>query len=384
MAGAVRVDVRTACCREGVPTDMKAEMDGLRRFIEQNGKLPLAWAGSTAEMNYLNLGDALSPVMVALCSGMDVTRIPTSSRTPRIAAVGTIGQAFAGGEVWFWGTGCSAFRNPLAKREERIPYQTPADTTIHIAATRGAISERLLSGGNGSPHIYGDPVWLLPRFYRPTLPKRWKLGVIVHLSELSDRAYEAHVSPRFIRYEIPPSLSASIRLINTVTPVATTAIRERLDEILSCERLVSTSLHGMVLAETYQIPCLHFGTGRGRAGLTTIEAVPDSAVDLRVLDFYSGLGLARFKSYNQHRNEYTDWDALMRAIDDAWAPKPFDEQRLLNAFPSGAKPVTPPLTGSVFDLPLLRNLMLQHDVKTVQDEDADRHSLGGLRRTARL
>lgn len=347
-------------------------MDGIKRFVDQYGKLPLSWAGSTAEMNYLNFGDALSPVMVALCTGMDVMRIPTSSKTPRIAAVGTIGHGFVGGEVCFWGTGCSSVKNPTIKGAERVPYVPPADTKITIAATRGTISEQLLSGGKGGPKIYGDPVWLLPRFYRPNVAKRWKLGVIVHLSELTDRDYDAHVNPNYRRYEIPEEFSQSVRLINTVTPISATAIRERLDDILACERIVSTSLHGMVLAETYGIPCLYFGTARAPAGLGTADVNPESGIDLRILDLYGGLGMSRFELYNQLRVNPTDWDAVIKAIDQTWKPKPLDEDRLLGAVPLGARPVEVPATGSVFDLPLLQNLVLQHDVKALRMEDAKR------------
>lgn len=354
-------------------------MDALKQFTQRYGKLPLTWAGSTSQMHYLNFGDALSPVMVALCSGMDVTRIPSASRTPRIAAVGTIGHGLVGGEVWFWGTGCSNFKNPGAKLPERILYQPPEDTLIHIAATRGPISEQLLSGGKGGPAIYGDPVWLLPRFYRPTPPKRWKLGVIVHLSELTDRDYEAHVNPNYQRYEIPRELDQSIRLINTVTPISPTALRERLDDILACERIVSTSLHGMVLAESYGIPCLYFGAGRGRVGLTTAKVDPASGIDLRILDLYGGLGLDQFDLYNQDRTLRTDWHALIEAIDKTWRPKVLDSEKLLNAIPMGARPVEVPANGSVFDLPLIQNLVLQHDVKDLRAEDAKRSKMPASR-----
>ncbi len=87
--------------------------------------VPLAWAGSTTEMDYLNFGDALSPVMVALLAGRDVQRVPTKSTTPRMAAVGTIGHGFSGGEVWFWGTGCSSWKNPSPPRPSAKPSRRP-------------------------------------------------------------------------------------------------------------------------------------------------------------------------------------------------------------------------------------------------------------------
>ena len=156
---------------------------------------------------------------------------------------------------------------------------------------------------------------MLPRFYRPRVEKRWKVGAILHLSELSDRAYEAHPNPKIQRYAVPRSLEGDIRLINTVTPISVNAIRERLDEILACERIVSTSLHGMVLAETYGIPCLYFGVDRKSPGLSKAPVSMDAGIDLRILDLYGGLGKEQFLVYNQDRGRPTDWEAVIKAID---------------------------------------------------------------------
>jgi len=346
---------------------------GLARFVERHGKVPLTWAGSTSQMKYLNVGDALSPVIVALCASLGVTRIPSSSRTPRMAAVGTIGHGLEGGEVCFWGTGCSPHRNPSALPDAREAYRPPAGTLIRIAATRGPLSEHLLSGGRGGPRVYGDPVWLLPRFYRPTIAKKWKLGVILHLSELTDRDYVAHPDPRHERYRVPASLGRDIRLINTVTRLGVGDLKDRVDEILACERIVSTSLHGMVFAESYGIPCLYFGTGRVPAGLVTADAIPESGIDARIIDLYSGLGLARFDLFNHERSIATDWESVIGAIDRSWTPKPFDADRLLDVFPLPLNPASIPATGSVFDLPLLQELTLQHDVGALRAEDKRRN-----------
>ena len=347
-------------------------MRTLADFIAEHGRIPLSWAGSTTQMNYLNFGDALSPVMVALCTGLPVTRIPTESNTIRLAAVGTIGHAFSGGRVHFWGTGCSSYRNPAAKKEEKIPYLPPANLDAQVAATRGPTSERLLTGGRGAHGVYGDPVWLLPRFYDPKLTKKWDLGVILHLSELTDREYEAHPEPKYLRYGVPGEFKDSVHLINTVTPISAAGLEDRLDEILMCKRIVSTSLHGMVIAESYGIPCLYFGAGKSPAGLVTADVHPDSGLDLRIVDMYGGLGMQRLDLYNQDRAEPTDWAALIAAIDRAWSPKTLDEDKLLGALPIAANPVARPDSGSIFDLALIRELELQHDVRTLKLADVAR------------
>ena len=92
--------------------------DLLRSFLADTGKLPLSWAGATFMQDYLNFGDALSPVMVALCSGYEIERIKFHSPLPRVVAVGTIGQNIEQGAAWFWGTGssnCSLEVSPMVK-----------------------------------------------------------------------------------------------------------------------------------------------------------------------------------------------------------------------------------------------------------------------------
>src|SRR5690348_4521834 len=118
----------------------------LRAFVAETGRLPLSWAGATTTQDYLNFGDALSPVMVALCSGHEIERLKFHSPLPRLVAVGTIGQNIEQGAAWFWGTGSSDMKNPGGPPEKRAPYMPPPDTEIHIAATRGPVSARILSG----------------------------------------------------------------------------------------------------------------------------------------------------------------------------------------------------------------------------------------------
>jgi len=346
--------------------------ENLRRFIDTHGKIPLAWAGSTSEMNYLNLGDALSPVMVALCTSMDVMRVPSASANPRLAAVGTIGHGMRGGEVWFWGTGCSPYLNPAAKKPiVKEPFHPPAETKFHVYATRGPVSGRLLNGDK-PVGAFGDPVWLLPRFYKPKIEKKWKLGVILHLSELSDRAFEAHPRDALKRYDIPAELADQVKLINTVTEISPKAMQERIDEILSCERIVSTSLHGMVYAESYGIPCLHFAAGLGATGLHRVPLVDAATnLDLRIVDLYMGLGAKTIQVYNQSRAETTDWWAVIKAIDENWEEKKLDEERLLDSIPIPFKLTTPPQDGSVFDAALIKRVKFQHNVGELKQLDRD-------------
>ncbi|MFB2551232.1 polysaccharide pyruvyl transferase family protein [Ensifer soli] len=318
-------------------------------IVSSTGTIPLSWVTTNGSANYLNLGDALSPVIVSMLSGLPVRHVNAKSDSVRMAAVGTIGQMFAGGDVSFWGTGTSPHKNPNQHTEEKVLYTRPADTRITAYATRGPFSRRILAPDATNPAVYGDPLWLLPRFHDAPKEKTHDLGVILHLSELDDRAYDAHPKDDSKRHRIPADLAGSVKLINTVTPVTIAALRERLDEILACKRIVSTSLHGMVFAESYGIPCLYFSPRSRQAGLGRIELEAEEGLDLRFVDLYGGLGETVLDVWYQPRREETDWDALIRAIDATWRPKVLDEERLIDSFPLPLAPLSKGETGSAFD-----------------------------------
>jgi hypothetical protein len=338
-----------------------APRSDLARAAEQS--IPLCWAAAGRDQDYLNLGDALSPVMVAAVAGKPVRHAAARSAAPRMSAVGTIGHGLQNGQIWVWGTGSSAWRNPLAKDGGREAYVTPPDTKLHVSATRGPISWRLLAGEEPAAHaVFGDPVWLLPRYFQPPPGKTAELGAILHLAELADRATDVHPKPELKRYVVPPALDGKVRLLNTVTDISAAALRRRLEDILACKRIVSTSLHGLVFAESYGIPCLYFTALPGRAGLRHIRLGPDDKLNLRMSDLYAGLGEKVIPVYNQPKGEATDWADVIAAIDRSWRPKQLDEARLLDAFPL-PRAALPPAPGGLFEHPFVTSIPFQHDTR---------------------
>lgn len=340
-------------------------MTPLVRAVRREGFVPLSWAGGTSEQNYVNLGDALSPVMTTLLSGLPVRRVPFRSRAPRLCAVGTVAQNLFGGEAWVWGSGCDPRLVRLAPRPGLGPR-----AVLHVAATRGPLSASRLGGGSLATTTFGDPVWLLPRFHRPATPKTHALGAILHLTELADRGVACRPDPGIRRYRVPPALAGTVRLINTVCEPTPHGMRAKLAEILSCERLVSTSLHGLVFAESYGVPCLPFPSA-GATGLARVALRPDAPLDARILDLYMGAGRRETPVYGQARDRDTDWEAVIAAIDAAWEPATIDEAALMEAFPLDLAPVAPPADGDVWDLPALWRTEYAHDVAALRRADAD-------------
>ncbi|WP_395698682.1 polysaccharide pyruvyl transferase family protein [Methylocella sp.] len=293
--------------------------------------IPLVWVASTQTHPDCNLGDALSAVLVAVLSGKPVRRAAFDRPEDRLAAVGTIGQNFREGEIHFWGTGLDAARHPVHGAKE--PFGLAPDTKIVAHAVRGRFTGRALeAAGVADPGVYGDPVLLLPKIVPPEAEKTRELGIILHISELEQATATGGVKEIFKRYRIPPELEDEAILVNTYTAANFPAMKAKIREIQSCRRILSTSLHGIVLAEIYGIPCAWFATYPGGLMRLPVED-PAAKIDHRFRDFYSGVGASHVLAYAQDRGQPTDFAAAMTAIDREWRPLAYDGRALYDAFP---------------------------------------------------
>jgi len=342
--------------------------------IGEAGAVPLCWSGSTEKMDYLNLGDAFAPMLVAALTGRGIERVPMRSVATRLAGVGYVAHGLAGGETFVWGAGCGTYRT---EGGVSVPYQRPPDTAFRLFATRGPLSAHLMGEENwqGRRPVYGDPVWLLPRLYRPDIPKRYELGVVLHLSELADRAFTPHPLPEFRRFEVPEELQSSVRLLHTVVPIDPLQVQARIDDILACKRIVSMSFHGLVIAETYGIPCLFFAPTGGPQGAVELPLSFDQrAIDHRFVDYYMGLGRSRHWVYSQRRDRPTDWGDVIAAVDRVWQPAAQDEEALLDAFPLDLAPLATGPT-DLFRHPLMHGLPFRSSVQALRQEEAVRRAV---------
>jgi hypothetical protein len=105
--------------------------------------------------------------------------------------------------------------------------------------------------------------------------------------------------------------------------------------IRSCKRIASQSFHGVVIAEAYGIPVLNFRYLIGaKNGALQVDLNEACKTDPRVWEFYKGGRAQSFHMYSQRREQRTDWDAVIRAIDERWQPFDYDGAALAEAFPA--------------------------------------------------
>lgn len=297
--------------------------------------IKMTWAPNLGALG--NLGDMLSPLIIAALTGRQIAFRPHFWPGERLTALGTIGHSQVAGTVHVWGTGFqSQPRHRFSGQARSMGWRF---TRYNVHAIRGPLSAQVLRlGGYSVPDIFGDPAWFLPGLWPDRSHKTIELGVLLHKSEIDQNSMDIR-HPPFERYKIPTELAGSIKLFSLQIPRSVAAIANKIAEILSCKRILSTSLHGLVLAETYGIPCAAFDFHDGDSG--RVRPFDESGLlDHRIRDFYAGLTCETIPVLRQKRHLRTDWDGAIRFIDTHWSPADrYDPERFLAAFPEQLGPV---------------------------------------------
>jgi len=178
-----------------------------------------------------NYGDILSKYIVEKVSGKDVQFFNAPKNRKKIfkkkylMAIGSI-LSYAQKSAVVWGSG-------IISKEDHFAKAT-------FCAVRGPLSrKRIIELGYSCPEVYGDPALLLPDFYRPKIKKKFEYGFIPHYvdQDIVNSYYKAEQD------------STIVNLLHDDWSFTT-------DRILECERIISSSLHGVIVAQAYGIPAI--------------------------------------------------------------------------------------------------------------------------------
>lgn len=224
-----------------------------------------------------NFGDQLSAPLLEWATGVPVTWVRVRYKG-KVLGVGSILQHAIAPRDHVWGSGLIWDRK----------IYPPQDVTF--LAVRGPLTR--LNIAADVPEIYGDPALLLPYFYDRPVDKRYSVGIVPH-----------HVDFAAVADGDP-----AIEVIDVTRPWV-----EVVDAIRSCDVIVSSSLHGLIVAEAYGIP----------------------AVWVRISDQLKG-GSFKFHDYllatGRERLPPVDWaDGLARAVRSPLPSMEFRPEPLLAA-----------------------------------------------------
>lgn len=174
-----------------------------------------------------NVGDALSPVVVNYLMERYGIRHDRScdNKTRHLYAIGSIvDTSYQNATVW--GSGVLNGQRSLWWRKLRW---------LDVRCVRGPETRKvLMANGYECPECYGDPAVLLPLIYNPTLDPS------------HEKTYE---------YRVIQHISYGNTVPNALSPM-TPDYKSFIDELTKCRRIVSSSLHGIILAEAYGIPAV--------------------------------------------------------------------------------------------------------------------------------
>lgn len=174
-----------------------------------------------------NLGDTLTPIIVNYMlslQGIDPNK--EVSTTKHLYAVGSVLTAGIQ-DCTVWGSGVlnSTITNRLRKRK------------LDIRSVRGPFTRVVLQDyGYECPPVYGDPAILMTEIYKHKDPvkKKYKYGIVMHKDQ----------KQKVIDSEV------------LVIDICTADYKAFIDQILSVEKVISSSLHGIILAESYGVPAV--------------------------------------------------------------------------------------------------------------------------------
>lgn len=245
-----------------------------------------------------NWGDFVNVKLAELISTKTIIPYKYSYKKETIAMMGSILPWAIDKNTIIWGSGTLSSQDPLWNTIEK---------PLSVRAVRGPLTRQLLlSRGIDCPEVYGDPALLFPRFYSPNVEKRYKFGVILHVSTQANSA---------VYSKLNAILGGNMLIINLKQFSSWNSF---IDDICSCNTILSSSLHGIIIADAYEIP---------NAWISLDENHPDN--NFKFKDYYLSVG----KDITQPLNFDTMTSEQIQDCVQHWRKPNIDLDKLLSVCP---------------------------------------------------
>lgn len=210
-----------------------------------------------------NFGDILNLFIIKNLTSRPIMLINPSSFLfrkiiPHYFAIGSILYRTNKKSI-VWGTGIMR-KNEIVRAKKYFAVRGPRSRN------------RILELGHKCDKNYGDPALLTSLFYKPILlKKKIKYGIIPHYVD-----YKV-AKKYFDKYQ-------DVNVINILDPV-----KEVIDEVISCEKIFSSSLHGIIISHSYNIPALWLKMSNNLSGdnikfydyFESVELINNKPIELK-------------------------------------------------------------------------------------------------------
>lgn len=248
-------------------------------------KIYLGWAHSK-QSDFKNFGDELSPYIINKLSGLDIFYIPVLVNSFHLLkliikrlvllrfiqahalikilfgqryllSTGSVLQFYKFGNANVWGSGL-------------IDSSEKAGSNNKYYAVRGPLTrEILLNEGDLVPEIYGDPALILKRIYDKEINIKYDVGFIPHV---------IHYNTFISTYKF----NSNVKVIN----LKTDKVEKVIDQIRSCKLILSSSLHGLIVAHAYNIPAIW-------VNISDEKLMGDN---IKFADYFKSVGLSYYEA----------------------------------------------------------------------------------------
>ncbi len=203
----------------------------------------------------LNVGDTLGPIIVEWM--LQKKGIMINNKVKDTKHLMTVGSILSMGlfDATVWGSGI--LNNnvlPIIRKKKKI-YNRKLD----VRAVRGPLTrDVMLKAGYTCPKVFGDPAILLPLIYEPlSTEKKYEVSLILHYRTKIHNSGEHNKGKYTIEIDDDTILKNNIKIIDPKTD----DYKSFVNDVVTSKLVISSSLHGIILAEAYGIPAVFLNFG---------------------------------------------------------------------------------------------------------------------------
>jgi pyruvyltransferase len=213
-----------------------------------------------------NWGDKVNPYLVEKITGKKVVSSNAIFNYKHKTEILGVGSVIVGdlSNYVIWGSGVISEKTTLINKPKEI------------LALRGLNTLKKIREVGGDCDVFGDPVLLFPEIFPgKNIDKKFKYGIVPHFKNKNSIGIK----------KITELNNPEIKIID----IQSEGVEQFVTDILSCENILSSSLHGLILAEAYNIP--------------TCRVVFSEKIlggDFKFYDYYSGVGIKEMETIFIH------------------------------------------------------------------------------------
>ena len=235
-----------------------------------------------------NFGDILTPLFLKEFFDYKSIYVAPPFNVPTLMGVGSIiGRANENCTVW--GSG-------LMTRHAKL------NPDARYLSVRGPLTyERLKELNIKAPAIFGDPALLLPKLLPlPKIHKQpYEYGIFAHYVDTEQ------VKPWYNTY-------ANVRIINPLNANPYLVAKE----VMKCKRIISSSLHGIIVSHAYGIPAVwvkHSDKLNGD-GVKFEDHYESVGLKAKCFDFQEKIEVEDFSKFEYQVGQQIDTDKILNAL----------------------------------------------------------------------